>query len=80
TPLEEEELLKEAETVNDVLGCDLNGVIPIYCLHTPKKNEVLNPVVESQEVPTPTLQAFEKNESMEVDETVIMSTTSNSFR
>ncbi|MCI88165.1 hypothetical protein A2U01_0109451, partial [Trifolium medium] len=35
TPLEEEELLKEAETVNDVLGWDLNGVIPIYCLHTP---------------------------------------------
>ncbi|MCI55065.1 hypothetical protein A2U01_0076315, partial [Trifolium medium] len=26
TPLEEEELLKEAETVDDVLGWDLNGV------------------------------------------------------
>ncbi|MCI47292.1 hypothetical protein A2U01_0068533, partial [Trifolium medium] len=80
TPLKEEELLKEAETVNDVLGWDLNGVIPIYCLRTPKKNEDLNPVVQSEEVPTPTLQAFMKNESMELDETVIMSTTSDSFR
>ncbi|MCI41828.1 hypothetical protein A2U01_0063062, partial [Trifolium medium] len=50
TLLEEEELLKEVETVNDGLGGDLNGVIPIYCLHTPKKDEDLNPVVQSQEL------------------------------
>ncbi|MCI72494.1 hypothetical protein A2U01_0093757, partial [Trifolium medium] len=37
TPLEEKELLKEVETVNDSIRWDLNGVIPIYCLHPPKK-------------------------------------------
>ncbi|MCI52580.1 hypothetical protein A2U01_0073826, partial [Trifolium medium] len=77
-PPEEDELLKEAETVNNGLGWDLNGVIHIHCLHTPKKNEDLKPV--AQEAPTPTLQAFVKNESMELDETVIMSTTSDSSR
>ncbi|MCI65432.1 hypothetical protein A2U01_0086690, partial [Trifolium medium] len=67
-----------AETVNDGLGWDLNGVIPIYCSHTPKKNEDLNLV--AQEVPTPTLQAFVKDESVGLDETDTMSATSDSFR
>ncbi|MCI48052.1 hypothetical protein A2U01_0069295, partial [Trifolium medium] len=44
TSLEEEELLREAKMVNDGLEGDLNGMIPIYCLHTPKKNEDLNSV------------------------------------
>ncbi|MCI84882.1 hypothetical protein A2U01_0106160, partial [Trifolium medium] len=60
TPLEEEELLKEVDTVNDGLGWDLDGVIPIYCLHTPKKDEDLNPVVNPQKSPTPTLEALVK--------------------
>ncbi|MCI38797.1 hypothetical protein A2U01_0060026, partial [Trifolium medium] len=59
---------------------DLDGVIPIYCLHTSKKNEDLNPVAQSQEAPTPTLQAFVKDESVGLDETDTMSTTFDSFR
>ncbi|MCI52981.1 hypothetical protein A2U01_0074227, partial [Trifolium medium] len=43
TPLEEEELLKEAKTVNDGFGENLGGMIPIYCMHTPKKNKERNP-------------------------------------
>ncbi|MCI01048.1 hypothetical protein A2U01_0022072 [Trifolium medium] len=80
TPLEEEDLLQEVEKVSDGLEWDLDGVIPIYCLHTPKKDEDLNPVVQLEEVPTPTLQALVNNESVELDETDIMSTTSDSFR
>ncbi|MCI40800.1 hypothetical protein A2U01_0062033, partial [Trifolium medium] len=53
-PFEEEELLKEAKTVNASLEGDLNGMIPIYCLHAPKKDKDFNPVVQSREVATPT--------------------------
>ncbi|MCI55344.1 hypothetical protein A2U01_0076594, partial [Trifolium medium] len=55
TPLEEEDLLKEVEKDNDGLGWDLNGVISIFCYHTMKKEEDLNPVVKPQELPIPTL-------------------------
>ncbi|MCI44605.1 hypothetical protein A2U01_0065844, partial [Trifolium medium] len=43
TPLEEEELLKEARMVQDNLEGNLNGMISIYCLHAPKKDKELNP-------------------------------------
>ncbi|MCI50564.1 hypothetical protein A2U01_0071808, partial [Trifolium medium] len=66
TPIEEEELLREAKTVNDGLKGDLNGMIPIYCWHTPKKNEDLNPVVQTLEVPTQILEDLVKKEVMKL--------------
>ncbi|MCI40366.1 hypothetical protein A2U01_0061599, partial [Trifolium medium] len=63
TPLEEEELLGEAKKVNDSLkGENLNGTIPIYYLHTPKKDKDFNPVVQIREVATPTLEELVKKE------------------
>ncbi|MCI86706.1 hypothetical protein A2U01_0107987, partial [Trifolium medium] len=56
TPIEEEELLREAKKVNDSLERELNEMIPIYCWHTPKKDKDFNPVVQSREVVTPTLE------------------------
>ncbi|MCI32788.1 hypothetical protein A2U01_0054002 [Trifolium medium] len=67
TPLEEEDVLKEVERDNDGLGWDLNGVIPIFYVHKMTKEKDLNSVAQPQEVPTPTLQALVKNESMELD-------------
>ncbi|MCI66831.1 hypothetical protein A2U01_0088089, partial [Trifolium medium] len=54
TPLEEEELLREARMVNDGFGEDLNGMIPVYCLRTPKKDKDFNPGCQVREVATPT--------------------------
>ncbi|CAJ2667626.1 unnamed protein product [Trifolium pratense] len=56
TPLEENDLLKEAEKVNDDLGWVLDGVVPIYCLHKVAKKEP-NPVVNPQKSSTSTLKA-----------------------
>ncbi|MCI54551.1 hypothetical protein A2U01_0075801 [Trifolium medium] len=79
TPLEEEELLKEAKTVNDGFREDLNGMIPIYCMHILRKNENLNPVDQSRGVLTPTLQVLTEDESMKVEETDTMNITSDNF-
>ncbi|CAJ2662862.1 unnamed protein product [Trifolium pratense] len=57
TPLEENDLLKEAEKVNDDLGWVLDGVVPIYCLHKVAKKEP-NPVVNPQKSSTSTLKAL----------------------
>ncbi|CAJ2656872.1 unnamed protein product [Trifolium pratense] len=57
TPLEENYLLKEAEKVNDDLGWDLDGVVPIYCLHKMAKEEEPDPVVNPQKSSTSTLKA-----------------------
>ncbi|CAJ2646526.1 unnamed protein product [Trifolium pratense] len=57
TPLEENDLLKEAEKVNDDLGWDLDGVVPIYCLHKMAKEEEPDPVVNPQKSSTSTLKA-----------------------
>ncbi|MCI43352.1 hypothetical protein A2U01_0064589, partial [Trifolium medium] len=64
TPLQEEELLKEAKKVNDSLEGELNGMIPIYFWHTPKNDKDFNPVVQTQEVVTPTLEDVVKKEVM----------------
>ncbi|CAJ2636878.1 unnamed protein product [Trifolium pratense] len=63
TPLEENDLLKEAEKVNDDLGWDLDGVVPIYCVHKVAKEEELNPVVNPQKSSTSTLKASVKKGS-----------------
>ncbi|MCH90390.1 hypothetical protein A2U01_0011305, partial [Trifolium medium] len=80
TPLEEEELVKEAKTVNDSLEGDLNGMIPIYCLHTPKKDKDLNPVVQPQEVPTPTLGDLVEKEVMKLFKTGMIKCMPESLR
>ncbi|MCH95975.1 hypothetical protein A2U01_0016958 [Trifolium medium] len=80
TSLEEEELLKEAKMMNDGFRGDLDGMIPIYCLLTPKKNEDFSPVVQSREVSISTLQVLMKDKSVRLDETDTMSTTSDNFR
>ncbi|MCI46330.1 hypothetical protein A2U01_0067570, partial [Trifolium medium] len=67
TPVEEEDMLKEVERDNDGLVWDLDGVIPIF-------------YVPLQEVPTPILQVLMKDESVGLDETDTMSTTSDIFR
>ncbi|MCI64655.1 hypothetical protein A2U01_0085913, partial [Trifolium medium] len=64
TPIEEEELLREAKKVNDSLEEGLNGMIPIYCWHTPKNDKDVNPVVQPREVVTPTLEGVVKKEVM----------------
>ncbi|CAJ2636727.1 unnamed protein product [Trifolium pratense] len=63
TPLEENDLLKEAEKVNDDLGWVLDGVVPIYCLHKVAKEEEPNPVVNPQKSSTSTLKASMKKDS-----------------
>ncbi|CAJ2657839.1 unnamed protein product [Trifolium pratense] len=63
TPLEENDLLKEAEKVNDDLGWGLDGVVPIYCLHKVAKEEEPNPVVNPQKSSTSTLNASVKKSS-----------------
>jgi len=63
TPLEENDLLKEAEKVNDDLGWDLDGVVPIYCLYKVGKEEEPNPVVNPQKSSTSTLKASVKKDS-----------------
>ncbi|CAJ2638235.1 unnamed protein product [Trifolium pratense] len=63
TPLEENDLLKEAEKVHDDLGWDLDGVVPIYCLHKVAKEEELNPVVNPQKSSTSTWKASVKKRS-----------------
>ncbi|CAJ2657637.1 unnamed protein product [Trifolium pratense] len=63
TPLEENDLLKEAEKVNDDLGWDLDGVVPIYCLYKVGKEEEPNPVVNPQKSSTSTLKASVKKGS-----------------
>ncbi|MCI17991.1 hypothetical protein A2U01_0039142, partial [Trifolium medium] len=77
TPLEEEELLREAKVVNDGFGENLNGMIPIYCMHTPKMNKDRNPVDQSQEVLIPNAQVLMKDESMKLDATDNMNVTSD---
>ncbi|CAJ2645643.1 unnamed protein product [Trifolium pratense] len=64
TPLEENDLLKEAEKVNDDLGWVLDGVVPIYCLHKVAKEEEPDPVVNPQKSSTSTLKASVKKGSM----------------
>ncbi|MCI37939.1 hypothetical protein A2U01_0059166, partial [Trifolium medium] len=80
TSFEEEELIKEAKTVNDSLEGDLNGMIPIYCVYTPKRDKVLNPVVQPQEVPTPTLEDVVKKEVMKFFETGLINCVLDSLR
>ncbi|CAJ2653046.1 unnamed protein product [Trifolium pratense] len=63
TPLEENDLLKEAEKVNDDLGWVLDGVVPIYCLHKMAKEEKPNPVVNPQKSSTSTWKASVKKSS-----------------
>ncbi|CAJ2651110.1 unnamed protein product [Trifolium pratense] len=63
TPLEENDLLKEAEKVNDDLGWDLDCVVPIYCLYKVAKDEEPNPVVNPQKSSTSTLKASVKKDS-----------------
>ncbi|MCI11879.1 hypothetical protein A2U01_0032981, partial [Trifolium medium] len=48
TPLEEEEVLREAKKVNDGFGENLEGMIPIYGMHTPKMNKERNPVDQAR--------------------------------
>ncbi|MCI28362.1 hypothetical protein A2U01_0049562 [Trifolium medium] len=69
TPIEEEELLIEARKVNDSLEGELKGMVPVYCWHTPKKNEDFHPVVQSREDVTPTLGDLVKKEVMKPLET-----------
>ncbi|MCI56109.1 hypothetical protein A2U01_0077360, partial [Trifolium medium] len=68
TPFEEEELLKEAWMVHDKLEGNLNGMIPIYLLHAPKKDKELNPVSKSQDVSIPTLEDLVRKEVMKLFE------------
>ncbi|MCI40147.1 hypothetical protein A2U01_0061379, partial [Trifolium medium] len=68
TTLEEEELLIEAKNVNDSLEGELNDMIPIYCLHTFKKDKEFDPVIQSREVDTPTLEDLVKKEVMKLFE------------
>ncbi|MCI77406.1 hypothetical protein A2U01_0098676, partial [Trifolium medium] len=59
TSFEEEELLTEAKAVNDGFGENLDGMISIYCMHTPKSDpKESNPVEQSQEVLIPTMQVL----------------------
>ncbi|MCI36380.1 hypothetical protein A2U01_0057603, partial [Trifolium medium] len=70
TSCEEEELLREAKAVNDGFGEDLDGMIRIYCMHTPKSDpKDSNPVDESQEVLIPTMQVLMEDESMKLNGT-----------
>ncbi|MCI34990.1 hypothetical protein A2U01_0056211, partial [Trifolium medium] len=69
TPLEEEELLREAKKVDDSLEGELNGMIPIYYLRTPKKDKDFNPVVQAREVSTSTLEDLVKKKVMKFFET-----------
>ncbi|CAJ2669129.1 unnamed protein product [Trifolium pratense] len=62
-PLEENDLLKEAEKVNDDLGWVLDGVVPIYCLHKVAKEEEPDPVVNPQKSSTSTWKASVKKSS-----------------
>ncbi|MCI21768.1 hypothetical protein A2U01_0042938, partial [Trifolium medium] len=80
TSFKEEELIKEAKTVNDSLEGDLNGMIPIYCVHTPKRDKDLNPVVQPQEVPTPTLEDVVKKEVRKFFETGLINCVLDSLR
>ncbi|MCI02383.1 hypothetical protein A2U01_0023415 [Trifolium medium] len=79
-PLEEEELLKDLKKDNGVMRWDLNGVIPAFCVHKTKKEENCNPVVQPQELPTPTLENLVKKEVMKLFETDMLSTIFDSFR
>ncbi|MCI64542.1 hypothetical protein A2U01_0085800, partial [Trifolium medium] len=48
---------------------ELNGMIPIYCWHTPRKDEDFNPVVQSREDATPSLGDVVKKKVMKLLET-----------
>ncbi|MCI29908.1 hypothetical protein A2U01_0051117, partial [Trifolium medium] len=81
TPFEDEGLLKEAKTVNDSLEGDLNGMIPIYLLYTPKSDpKGSNPVDRSQEVLIPTMQVMMEDESRKLDEADNMNVIPDNFR
>ncbi|MCI08997.1 hypothetical protein A2U01_0030080, partial [Trifolium medium] len=80
TTVEEEDLLKEAKMVYDSLEGDLNDMIPIYCSHTHKMNKGLNPVVQPQEVLTPTLEDLVKKEVMKLFETGLINRLFDSLR
>ncbi|MCI18639.1 hypothetical protein A2U01_0039794, partial [Trifolium medium] len=79
-PFEEEELLKEAKTVNDSLEWDLNGMIPIYCLNTPNKAKDLDPVVQPREVALSTLEDLVKKEVIKLFETGMLNCMPDSLR
>ncbi|MCI53470.1 hypothetical protein A2U01_0074717, partial [Trifolium medium] len=64
TPIEEEELLIEAKKVDESLEGELNGMIPIYCWHTPKEDKEFNSVVKSREDATPILGDLVKKRTM----------------
>ncbi|MCI68563.1 hypothetical protein A2U01_0089824, partial [Trifolium medium] len=63
TPLEEEELMREAKAMNDGFGENLDGMIPIYYIQAPKKNKDRNPVDKCQGVLIPIMQVLMEDES-----------------
>ncbi|MCI40333.1 hypothetical protein A2U01_0061566, partial [Trifolium medium] len=81
TSFEEEELLRKAKVVNDGFGRNFDGMIPIYCMHTPKSDtKEGNPVGQSQEVLIPSMQVLTDGEPRKVDETNNMDATLDNFR
>ncbi|MCI60737.1 hypothetical protein A2U01_0081993, partial [Trifolium medium] len=55
-------------------------MIPIYCLHTPKKDKDFNLVVHSREDATPALEEVVKKEVMKLFETGIINCMPDSLR
>ncbi|MCI42907.1 hypothetical protein A2U01_0064144, partial [Trifolium medium] len=55
-------------------------MIPIFCLHTPKKDKEFNPVCQVREVATPTLEDVVKKEVMKPFETGKIDCMPNSLR
>ncbi|MCI10136.1 hypothetical protein A2U01_0031228, partial [Trifolium medium] len=80
TPLEEEELLGEVEKMNDSLEGELNGMVPVYCLHTLMKDKDFNPDCQDQEIATLTLEDGVKKEAMKSFETGKIDCMPNSLR
>ncbi|XP_045809920.1 uncharacterized protein LOC123904283 [Trifolium pratense] len=80
TPLEEEKILKYLKKDDGVMGWNLNGVIPAFCLHKLKNEEDSNSVVPSQELLTTTLEDLVKNDVMKIFEIGLMSIISDSFQ
>ncbi|MCI33504.1 hypothetical protein A2U01_0054721, partial [Trifolium medium] len=66
--------------MNDSLEGDLNGLIPIYCLHTPKKDKDLNPDVQAREGPTPNLEDLVKREVIKILETGVINCVLDSLK
>ncbi|GAU43677.1 hypothetical protein TSUD_302400 [Trifolium subterraneum] len=66
---EEEELVNNLKKDNDILGLNLNGVVPAIVLHNMEREDILKPMVQSQDIPRATIVDLGEHEVMNSFET-----------